>query len=151
VYTVNATDLKNRLGPILDRAELGPVAVMRHGRVVAYLTPAKPRPQRLSKRRAGQRSSGLSRADEERLVRLCASADLRPSRWARAGDRELMAGVATMLASQPEFDRPRLLALAERLWPGMTSTEGFAQWLARAPMDPSRLLPRVRAELARRR
>src|SRR5260221_10990855 len=41
MYTVNATELKNRLGPVLARAELETVAVMRHGRVVAYLTPAR--------------------------------------------------------------------------------------------------------------
>jgi prevent-host-death family protein len=148
MHSVNATQLKNRLGPVLDRAELGPVAIVRHGRVVAYLVPASPRPERAAK--APRRSKGLTRAHEERLVRLCASGDLRASRWKRAGDPELLAGVATMLASQPEFDRPRLLALAERLWPGMTSPQGFAQWLARSPVDPSRLLPLVRAELAHR-
>ena len=40
--TVNATELKNRLGPVLARAELAPVAIERHGRVVAYLVPARP-------------------------------------------------------------------------------------------------------------
>jgi len=51
-----------------------------------------------------------------------------------------------MLASQPEFDRVRLLALAERLDPGMTSPERFDRWLRNAPVKAARLLPLVRAE-----
>ena len=39
MYSVNATELKNRLGPVLARAALERVAVTRHGRVVAYLVP----------------------------------------------------------------------------------------------------------------
>jgi len=82
-------------------------------------------------------------------VRLCASGDLRPSRWMRVGDHRLLAGVAVMLASQAEFDRVRLLALAERLYPGMSTADGFAKWLERAPVKAARLLPMVRQEMRR--
>jgi len=149
MYTIHATELKNRLGAVLARARLGPVAVMRHGKVVAHLTPVPQVAAPAPKRRVRQ-AMGLSRAEEERLVRLCASGDLRPSRWSRAGERRLLAGVATMLASQPEFNRLRLLALAERLWAGMTQPEHFARWLAESPVRAARLLPMVRAELRRR-
>ena len=148
MHTVNATDLKNRLGPVLARAALEPIAVTRHGRVIAYLVPVERPPQPTRARRT--RDPGLDRAAEERLVRMAASGDLRPSRWRRAGPAELLAGVATMLASQPEFDRVKLLALAEGLSPGMSSPEVFARWLGHAPVRAARLLPMVRAELARR-
>lgn len=147
MYTVNATQLKNRLGPVLARAEFEPVAVVRHGRVVAYLTPARDAAAKAPRRSASK--SGLDRNGEERLVQLCASGDLRPSRWLRAGDRRLLAGVATVLASQPGEDRVRLLALAERLYPGMSTPEEFARWLAETRVRASRLLPLVRAERLR--
>ena len=144
--TVSATDLKNRLGEVLARARLHPVAIERHGKVVAVLTPvsAESTPARS---RATKRSPQLPRALEERLVDLCASGDLRPSRWLRAGDPRLLAGVAVMLASQPEFDRYRLLALAERLEPGMSRPEKFRQWLDESPLRAARFLPMVRAQL----
>ena len=147
MHTVDATELKNRLGAVLARAALGPVAIRRHGRVVAYLSPAAPKvgPFRAT------RHAGLSRAAEERLARLCASGDLRPSRWRKAGDAQLMAGVATMLASQPGSDRVRLLALAEQLDPGMTDPGRFGQWLLHAPVKAARLMPMVRAEMSRPR
>ena len=143
----NATELKNRLGPILAKARLAPIAILRHGKVVAYLTPAHS--GEASPRRKGSRKAAPSRAREEELVRLCASGDLRPSRWLRAGDRRLLAGVAVMLASQPEFDRTRLLALAETLEPGMSRADRFGEWLSESPVRAARLLPMVRAELAR--
>lgn len=149
MYTVNATELKNRLGPVLARAALEPVAIVRHGRVVAHLVPAADAGLRRP-RQSAKRSGGLSRKDEERLVSLCASGDLRPSRWLQAGDRRLLAGVAMMLASQPEFDRVRLLLLAERLSPGISDPEEFGRWLDEAPVKAARLLPMVRAEMARR-
>jgi hypothetical protein len=52
-----------------------------------------------------------------------------------------------MLASQPEFDRLRLLLLAERLSPGMTRPEVFGRWLERTPLKAARLMPLIRAEL----
>lgn len=149
MYTVNATELKNRLGPVLARAALEPVAIVRHGRVVAHLVPATPEPEPRTRKATAAR--GLSRRDEERLVRLCANGDFRPSRWLRAGDRRLLAGVATMLASQPEFDRVRLLSLAERLSPGMSTPEEFGRWLRTAPVRAARLLPMVRAEMVHNR
>ena len=147
MFTVNATELKNRLGPLLARAEIEPVAILRYGRVVAHLVPAQKR--RRPRGTPARPVRGLSRAEEERLVRLCASDDLRPSRWMRAGDRRLLAGVAVMLASQPEFDRVRLLALAERLFPGMSRGNEFAKWLEHAPVKAARLLPMVRQEMRR--
>src|SRR3972149_2332523 len=53
-----------------------------------------------------------SRRLEERVIELCARGDYRPSRWLRAGDPRMLAGVAVMLASQESFDRTRMLALA---------------------------------------
>ena len=147
--TVSASELKNRLGAVLAKAGLSPVAIERHGRVVAYLVPAPPKQAKAE--RPGAVPAGLDRQAEERLVRLAASGDLRPTRWERAGPSYLLAGLATMLASQDEFDRVRLLALAERLHPGMSRPGTFAQWLATSPVRPSRFLPMVRAELAARR
>ena len=144
--TVRATDLKNRLGQVLAKARLHPVAVERHGRVVAYLTPVAPEDSGPA-RRPGAHAGQLARPDEERLVTLCASGDLRPSRWLRAGDPQLLAGIAVMLASQPEFDRYRLLALAERLHPGMSRPDKFGRWLAHSPVRAARFLPMVRAQL----
>ena len=152
--TVRATDLKNRLGQVLAKASLGPVAIERHGRVVAYLTPANSPTAAWEpaepKRNGGPRPS-LDRAHEERLVELSASGDYRPSRWLRAGDRRLLAGLAVMLASQPEFDRYRMLALAEQLHPGMSKVEQFGEWLESSPIRADRFLPMVRAALRARR
>ena len=148
MYTVDATELKNRLGAVLARAELEPVAIRRHGRVLAYLTPATRRKPSGAELREPPRA--LTRGEEEALARLCASRDLRPSRWARAGDPGLLGGVATILASQPEFDRVRMLALAERLRPGITTPEAFAEWLQRSPLKAARFLPLVRSELRQR-
>src|SRR5258706_12842413 len=117
--SVNATYLKNRLGEILEYATLGPVAIERHGRIVAYLVPAMD-PKRAVKRHRSTNRPGWARRDEERVIELCASGDFRPSRWRRAGDPALLAGVAMMLASEPRFDRPRMLALAESLNPGIS-------------------------------
>lgn len=146
--TVTATDLKNRLGPVLARAALAPVAIVRHGRVVAYLVP----PTREAFAAPGRPRffhGALDRAEEQRVVDLCASGDLRPSRWLRAGEREMLAGVAVMLASQPDFDRVRLLALAERLFPGMTAAKRFGKWLETIPVEPARFLPLVQAQMRR--
>src|SRR5688572_11764983 len=78
--TVRATDLKNRLGEVLAKARLHPVAIERHGKVVAYLSPV-PAESPARTPRAAKRRPQMARAQEERLVDLCASADLRPSRW----------------------------------------------------------------------
>ena len=146
--TVRATDLKNRLGKVLRRVAYAPVAVERHGKVVAYLVPTTHRlaPKAGPSQRPARPTEAGGRADEERVARLCAGADFRPSRWRRAGDSRDLAGVATMLASEGGFDRPRLLALAEALHPGMSSGDEFRRWLAEGRVDPSRFLPMVRAE-----
>jgi hypothetical protein len=49
-----------------------------------------------------------------------------------------------MLASERGFDRPRMLALAERLHPGMSTPAVFGRWLAQAPVDAARFLPLLR-------
>lgn len=145
MHSITATALKTRLGEALARAATGPVAIERHGRVVAYLVPAEP--QRPEPPRAGSSPRSLSRAQEERLLKLCASRDFRPSRWARAGDRRTLAGVAAMLASVELFDRTRLFALAERLYPGMSSLEMYGDWLRTAAVRPDRFLPMLKARL----
>ena len=145
--SVNATTLKNRLGEVLARAALAPVAIERHGRIVAYLVPPVLSAKSARTRRAAS-PAGLGRRAEERLVRLCASGDYRPSRWLRAGDPWLLAGVATMLACVEGFDRTRLLGLAERLHPGISKAEEFGRWLEAAPVQAARLLPMIRAAMA---
>ena len=145
---VRATDLKNRLGEVLAKARLRPVAIERHGKVVAIISPVPPKAGVPSAFR--QPRPQLGRRSEERLVELAASGDLRPSRWLRAGDRRTLAGIAVMLASQPEFDRYRLLALAERLDPGMSSPESFGRWLEESPVRAARFLPMVRAQIRAR-
>ena len=156
LHTVNATQLKNRLGEVLKQAALGPVAIERHGVVVAYIVPAARKNVKdkrdaggpvNSTRKPGNREWG--RRKEERVADLCAQGDFRPSRWLRAGNARTLAGVAAMLASQKEFDRTRMLALAERLCPGMSTIEGFSRWLAGAPVQAARLLPMIKAGLPR--
>jgi prevent-host-death family protein len=147
MQTVNATHLKNRLGEVLARAASGPVAIERHGRVVAYLVP--PRAVEAVPRPSTARRS-LGRKEEERLLDLCASGDFRLSRWRRAGDPRLLAGVAAMLAALDIFNRDRLFALAERLYPGMSSRVGFDQWLETGPVRPARFVPMLRAHLKAR-
>jgi len=142
--TVRATQLKNRLGEVLARAALGPVAIERHGSVVAWLVPppgAKARAERPS------RAPRWSRRAEERVVELCARGDYRPSRWLRAGNPRVLAGVAAMLASQEGFERTRMLALAERLHPGMSTPAEFGRWLARSPVQATRFLPTLRQRM----
>ena len=144
--TVRATDLKNRLGEVLARVAFGPVAIQRHGRVVALLVPPPAQKNRGSGRQAGTAPRWNRRA-EERVVELCAGGDFRPSRWLRAGDAQTLAGVATMLASESGFDRARMLALAERLHPGMSQPAAFGRWLAHAPVHAARLLPMLAARM----
>jgi hypothetical protein len=90
---------------------------------------------------------GWSRLDEERVLELCAKGDFRPSRWLRAGNPHQLAGVAVMLASLENFDRPRMLALAERLYPGTSTPTGFSRWLAKSPIQAARFLPMLRARM----
>jgi prevent-host-death family protein len=146
--SVNATQLKNRLGEVLRKAALGPVAVVRHGRVVAHLVP--PPVATSVSPVAGERQRRWTRGEEERAVNLCARGDFRPSRWMRAGDRRMLAGIAVMLASLDRFDRARMLALAERLDAGMSKPDKFGRWLARSPVQAARFVPRVEAAIRER-
>ena len=90
----------------------------------------------------------LYRRSEERLIELCANGDFRLSRWLRAGDTRTLAGVAAILASVEGFDRPRMLALAERLSPGMSSPHGFNQWLGGASVQVGRFVSMLRTRIA---
>lgn len=83
----------------------------------------------------------LSRDYEQQLLTLCASGTLNPAAWASAGPAFFMAGLAVMLASNPDADRRGLLNLAETLHPGATELGVFAVWLRRSPVRPSRFLP----------
>ena len=145
--TVNATRLKNRLGEVLRRAALGPVAIERHGRVVAWLVPPAGVKARAERSRSAPPAPRWARREEERVVELCARGDYRLSRWLRAGEPRALAGVAAMLASQQGFERTRMLALAERLHPGMSTPAEFGRWLARAPVQAARFLPMLKARL----
>jgi prevent-host-death family protein len=144
--SVNATHLKNRLGEVLRSAALGPVAIVRHGRVVAHLVPPPvARTQRAPRQDTTSRQ--WTRHEEERVVELCARGDFRLSRWLRAGDPRTLAGVALILASHESFDRARMLALAERLDPGMSKPGRFNAWLARSPVHAARFLPMLDARM----
>jgi antitoxin (DNA-binding transcriptional repressor) of toxin-antitoxin stability system len=146
MQTVTATDLKQRLGEVLDLASVKELAIERHGRVVAYLVPAQAAARR---KREGParvaRGEGLTRAREGQLLHLVAAGDLRPSRWRRAGDARFMAGFAAFLASVEEGDRGRLFALAERLFAGSSSPAAVREWLHESGVDPARLLPMLAA------
>ena len=83
----------------------------------------------------------VSREYEERLFRLCAARPLEPKRWAAAGPRFFVAGLAVMMACAAGADRRDLLNLAERLSPGASQPDVFARWLKRSPVRPSRFLP----------
>ena len=148
--TIDATELKTNLGGILARAAVDRLAIRRHGRVVAYLIPAREIEARPGKRKAdvAPMPKSLARFEEERLLQLAASGDTRPSRWRRAGDPHLLAGLAALLASLDLGDRERLLALAEQLWPGMSTLEVANDWLRRSPIKADRFVPMLRARLA---
>jgi antitoxin (DNA-binding transcriptional repressor) of toxin-antitoxin stability system len=149
---VDATELKTNLGAVLARAAVERLAVRKHGRVIAYLVPARehdaPRNKRAPK--LGRMPKSLSRAEEERLVKLAASGDTRPSRWRRAGDPQLLAGLAALLGSLDLGHRERLFALAEQLWPGMSTLAVANEWLRRSPVKADRFVPMLRAQLAQR-
>ncbi len=90
----------------------------------------------------------VDRNYEQQLVDLAASRSLDLATWAAMGPRFFMAGLAVMLASSPNPDRPGLLALAEALHPGSTEPVVFGHWLERSPVRPSRFLPMVDAHRA---
>ena len=88
----------------------------------------------------------MNRDYEERLLLLGASRSLDPGQWAALGPSFFMAGVAVMLASDAQFDRRGLLALAEHLHAGASEPSVFGQWLRRSPLHPARFLPMLEAE-----
>ena len=90
----------------------------------------------------------VDREYEDRLLELCASGELDAARWASAGPRFFMAGLAVMLASARPHDRRGLLALAERLHPGAGEVAVFNRWLTRSPLRPTRFLSLLGARLA---
>jgi DNA-binding phage protein len=94
----------------------------------------------------GHFPSEVSRDYEQQLLTLCASRTLDPTAWAGAGPAFFMAGLAVMLASNPDADRRGLLELAETLHPGATELPVFATWLRRSPVRPSRFLPMLTME-----
>jgi hypothetical protein len=96
----------------------------------------------------GHLPARVDRDYEDRLVDLCVSGDLDVGRWAGAGPRFFMAGLAVVLASMRNSDRRRLLALAERLYPGASEPAVFDRWLQRSPLRPTRLLSLIDARLA---
>src|SRR5260221_8482771 len=120
--TVTATELKQRLGELLDKASMRKVAIERHGRVVAYLVPV-PGPKPARARRGAATTPSLTRRAEERLLDLFTSGDFRPSRWRRAGNPEALAGFAALLASADAGERGRPFALARSGHPGIGDTE----------------------------
>lgn len=150
--TIDATDLKTNLGAVLARAAVDKLAIRKHGRVVAYLVPARhldsPRGKR--KRKFAPMPKSLARPEEERLLQLAESGDTRPSRWRRAGDPQLLAGLAMLLGTLDLGDRDRLLALAEELWPGMSTVEVANEWLRHTPIKADRFVPMLRERLAQR-
>lgn len=94
----------------------------------------------------GHMPARLTRDAEDALLELANSGDLAPQRWQQAGPRFFMAGFATLLASLRGFERPALLALAERLHPGMSAPTVFSLWLGRSPLRPARFVPQLEAQ-----
>lgn len=89
----------------------------------------------------GRFPAAFERDYEEQLLALCQSRNLDAAIWAGMGPKFFMAGIAVMLASTPEFDRPALLDLAEQLHAGSSHVTVFALWLQGSPLRPSRFLP----------
>jgi len=96
----------------------------------------------------GHLPATFDRDYEERLLDLCTSGDLDPARWAAAGPRFFMAGLAVMLASTRDANRRGLLALAEHLHPGASDPAVFDRWLRRSPLRPTRFLSLLDARRA---
>lgn len=89
----------------------------------------------------------FGREDEEKLLMLGVSRSLDLAKWREAGSGFFMAGVAVMLAGVRVFDRQALLALADALYPGMSSVATFRAWLEKSPLRPSRFLPMLEQRL----
>lgn len=154
-YSLSASELKQKLGSALRRAASQPVAIRKHGKVVAWLVGSEWGPQRAGERDAASAkgrpkdavesgkaaSPEWGRKEEDSVLRLVAACDFRPSRWRRAGDAHNLAGAAAMLASLDGLDADRMLALAEQLSPGMSRPEKLNAWLKSGRVRADRLLP----------
>ena len=81
------------------------------------------------------------RAEEERLVRLCASGTLDVRQWLDAGPRRFMAGLALLMAGRRDADREALVALAAALDPAILRGDVFQAWLDKSSLKPSRFFP----------
>lgn len=97
---------------------------------------------RPGKKEPREKSPEPFRIEEEAMLALCAAPPNLKS-WRRAGTPRFMAGMALMLASVRGFDRPRYLALAEKLDPSALTVAAFEAWLKENPYKPSRFLPRL--------
>jgi len=91
----------------------------------------------------------VDRGYEEQLLELCTAGDFDPTTWALAGPRFFVAGLAVLLAGSGRLERLRLLALAERLYPGASEVAVFERWLRHTPLRPDRFLPLLDARLRR--
>ena len=91
------------------------------------------------------------REREEELLELCASGNVDPEVWRQHGDGYFMAGLATLIACGRGFDRPRYLALAEVLHPGMTEPELFELWLQKGPVRAARFFPMLERRMSEAR
>jgi DNA-binding phage protein len=89
----------------------------------------------------------IDRKYEARLLDLCASGILDPDAWRAFGPPFFIAGIAVMVASVRGAPRESLLALAEKLHPGISQPEVLRAWLARSPIRPSRFLPMLKAKM----
>lgn len=89
----------------------------------------------------------IDRDYEARLLALCDSGILDPDAWRALGPPFFIAGIAVMVASVRGVPRESLLALAEKLHPGISQPEVFRTWLARSPVRPSRFLPMLKAKV----
>lgn len=85
----------------------------------------------------------FGREEEERLLALCASGNIDPQVWRSHGPVFFVAGLAAMLGSVDGFDRASYLQLAEKLYPGMSTPEGFGSRLTHTPLRPARFIPRL--------
>lgn len=92
----------------------------------------------------------MNRDSEAALLDLCASGSLDLRRWLDAGPRYFVAGLATLLSTARGVDQEGLSALADALYPGIHAPAEMNQWLARAPLRPSRIFPMIEQRMAQR-
>jgi hypothetical protein len=88
----------------------------------------------------------IDRDLEERLVALCLERGLEPKQCLAAGPPYFIAGVLVTAASVLDAERPRLLALAEALHPGISEAPVYGGWLEHSPLRPARFVPRLKRQ-----